>query len=67
MSVVMAEFESPPMLDIKKGLSVRDWFAAVALEGMLSTFDCKSSYSEGGAKQVAESAYTLANAMLEAR
>lgn len=52
------------------GLSLRDWFAGQALAGWLATYGPHDSHPadrEGSPELLAKDAYTLADAMLEAR
>jgi hypothetical protein len=51
-----------PQLTIKGGMTLRDYFAAAALQGMLT-----DSCIQGSDSQFAESAYSYADAMLKAR
>jgi len=46
-------------------LDVRDYFAAQAMQGLLASEACGKS--EGTIKQIAETAYNQADAMLEER
>jgi len=46
-----------------EGMSLRDWFAGMALQGLLSFPDSRPEYYHG----YAESAYKYADAMIEAR
>ena len=49
------------------GLSVRDYFAAKAMQGWLSTYPTEHGADEVYAEGVAELAYEVADAMLKAR
>jgi hypothetical protein len=49
--------------DYTKGLSIRDYFAAKAMQG----FAANRTYSELSDAQLAKASYLLADAMLEAR
>jgi hypothetical protein len=51
-----------PQFTIKGGMTLRDYFAAAALQGMLT-----DSCIQGSDSQFAESAYSYADAMLKAR
>jgi hypothetical protein len=46
-----------------KGLSIRDWFAGMAMQGLLSNSGEHYGYQEG----LERTAYQIADAMLEAR
>lgn len=46
------------------GMSIRDWFAGMALQGVLSNSDAFAKMKD---QQVAECAYAAADAMLAAR
>ena len=48
----------------KDGMSLRDWFAGMALQGVLSNSDAFAKMKD---QQVAECAYAAADAMLAAR
>jgi hypothetical protein len=48
--------------EVSGGVSLRDYFAAMALNGMLSDSDCELSY-----KRMVTRAYEIADAMLKAR
>ena len=47
------------------GMTVRDYFAAAAMQGVLSNSNTK--FNEGWMKGLAKGSYEIANAMLEAR
>ena len=47
------------------GMTIRDYFAAVAMQGDLSNSSTK--FNEGWMKGLAKGAYEIADAMLEAR
>ena len=49
-------------VDPQPGMTLRDWFAGMALQGMLS-----SDYCQGGPEDFAPFAYRHADAMLAAR
>lgn len=49
----------------QEGMSLRDYFAAKALQGLLSCQSYENGFYQ--AKQVAQEAYAMADAMLEAR
>lgn len=54
-------------LDHVEGMSLRDWFAGQALQGVASGFWSNSDMSVLGPRGLAESAYEFADAMLAAR
>jgi hypothetical protein len=65
-----------PQLTIKGGVSIRDYFAAAALQGLLSKLPIIDQTGVHGIKvddkiaynnEVAESCYQIADAMLKAR
>ena len=59
-----------PELKSELGMTLRDYFAAKALQGWLASYSDDSRHPakiEGGAMQEALFAYRLADAMLEAR
>ena len=47
------------------GMTIRDYFAAAAMQGVLSNSSTK--FNEGWMKSLAKGAYEIADAMLEAR
>ena len=47
------------------GMTIRDYFAAAAIQGVLSNSSTK--FNEGWMKGLAKGAYEIADAMLEAR
>lgn len=52
------------------GMTLRDWFAGHALAGWLATYGPDSSHPadrKGASELLAKDAYTLADAMIEAR
>lgn len=53
----------------KEGMSLRDYFAAKALQGWLASYpaDAVHPAAAGNTAQVAQMAYIMADAMLEAR
>jgi len=48
------------------GMTLRDWFAAQALCGLLQNLHVQGSFDHG-VRRNAEAAYSLADAMMEAR
>jgi hypothetical protein len=52
-----------------KGMTLRDYFANSAMQGILSTFNDQTSFDTFGhvAKDLAEKSYLIADAMLKAR
>jgi len=50
-------------MDAVGGLTLRDWFAGMALQGM----NAKPSWDKGTTKAIAREAYSMADAMLAAR
>lgn len=50
--------------DIKDGMSLRDWFAGMALPGLCTT---PAEFSWPSGEEVAVKAYEYADAMLKAR
>ena len=50
-----------------KGMTMRDYFAAKAMQGMLSANGDANGFLEYEEKTVAKNAYKLADAMLKAR
>lgn len=56
------------MLDKEMGMDLRDYFAAKAMQGMLSTAAAPCLSGLGGAElSTAKFAYKMADAMMEAR
>lgn len=55
--------------EVYYGLTIRDYFAAKAMSGWLASFDPNDGIpsKEVGQKQIAEMAYSIADAMLETR
>lgn len=51
-----------PNVTNEKGMDLRDYFAAMALQGLLSDSNVRQSWDK-----FAESAYEIADAMMEAR
>jgi hypothetical protein len=53
----------------EEGMTLRDYFAAKAMQGWLSSFSCESRHptESGGAKYVAAASYAMADAMLAER
>lgn len=53
----------------EEGMSLRDYFAAKALQGWLASYpaDAVHPVAAGNTAQVAQMAYIMADAMLEAR
>lgn len=51
---------------VDQGMTLRDWFAGMALQGLLGLVNPRVSY-EHGTKTVARDAYMFADAMLAAR
>jgi len=51
------------------GMTLRDYFAAKAMQGWLASFSCESRHptESGGAKYVAAASYAMADAMLAER
>ena len=52
------------MTEAEGGLSIRDYFAAAALQGFVSSYP---NGNAGDAEAIAQDSYTLADAMLAAR
>lgn len=54
---------------VEQSMTLRDYFAAKALQGLLPARDSlgRTAYTELTSKQVSESAYEIADAMLEER
>jgi len=52
-----------------EGMTLRDYFAAKAMQGWLASFSCESRHptESGGAKYVAAASYAMADAMLAER
>jgi len=50
-------------MDAEGGLTLRDWFAGMALQGM----NAKPSWDKGTTRAIAREAYSMADAMLAAR
>lgn len=62
----MSKLEDPKLafpVDHDDGMSLRDYFAAAALQGFLVDLDCGPEHIPN----IAVSAYRMADAMLEAR
>jgi hypothetical protein len=55
-----------PQLTIKGGMTLRDYFAAAAMQGIISDASVTASSKNDG-ELVASSAYAFADAMLKAR
>jgi hypothetical protein len=53
----------------QEGMTLRDYFAAKAMQGWLASFSCESRHptESGGAKYVAAASYAMADAMLAER
>jgi hypothetical protein len=53
----------------QRGMSLRDHFAAVALQGLCATLDtyARSGIDQDSATSIAQQAYRLADAMIRAR
>jgi len=53
----------------EEGMTLRDYFAAKALQGWLASYEGDSTHPviHGGAEGVAKNAYAMADAMLKAR
>lgn len=49
------------------GMSLRDYFAAKAMQGIVNTFDSNGISTFPDYPEIAESAYGIADAMLKAR
>ena len=51
------------------GMSIRDYFAAKAMQGLITTYpyDLDADYVSDGFPGIARRAYTMADAMMEAR
>ncbi len=58
--------EAGVVVDPQTGMSLRDWFAGMALQGLLS-FSPPQCETQLRAKEASKDAYRLADAMLEAR
>lgn len=56
----------PPPTELHPGMTLRDYFAAKAMQGYLASFDPHGEPVEFATK-IAEYAYTIAAAMLKAR
>jgi hypothetical protein len=54
---------SESRMDVEGGLTIRDWFAGMALQGM----NAMPSWDKGTTKEIAREAYSIADAMLAAR
>ena len=73
MSKEMVESAFPWVVDMgdkiegQKGITVRDYFAAKALQGMIAANGDSNGYLEYEEEMVAKNAYKLADAMLKAR
>lgn len=50
----------------QRGMSMRDWFAGMALQGFTS-FHGARNYTSGSIDEYAEEAFSLADAMMKAR
>lgn len=57
-------FPAETMLGFEEGMTLRDYFAAKAMQAMLSSPNCPMHVKES---QLAIQAYSAADAMLEAR
>jgi hypothetical protein len=55
-----------PSLAVGSGMTLRDYFAAAALQGIISDASISASYKEEG-ELVSRSAYYFADSMLKAR
>ena len=58
------------MSDDGRGMSLRDWFAGMALQGWLASWSSESKHPvevEKAAKLVASNSYAMADAMIAAR
>jgi hypothetical protein len=57
-----------PAYQLQSGMTLRDWFAGMALQGVCGSPEMLASYSErGGEKSIAKGCYKMADAMLAAR
>ena len=54
---------SESRMDVEGGLTIRDWFAGMALQGM----NANPSLDKSATKEIAREAYSMADAMLDAR
>lgn len=64
------EFEHPdagPLIEHSSGMSLRDWFAGMALQGVISLYKGGNEQFESYRKDMVEVAYQLADAMLKER
>ena len=57
----------PDPKDFQQGMSLRDWFAGMALQGIIADSGWEPIEREEGIMPVSEVAYRLADAMLTAR
>jgi len=58
---------NPPTKVYYRGMTLRDWFAGMALQGMIAHVDTSPKTSRSGREILAENAFKLADAMIEAR
>jgi hypothetical protein len=52
-----------PDIPVNNGMTLRDWFAGLAMQGLLAD----GEHKEVGWKRVVDAAYAYADAMLDAR
>ena len=55
--------------EFKAGMTLRDYFAAKAMQGIISVYESRSGFSvmKKECKDLANTAYSIANAMLKER
>jgi hypothetical protein len=63
---IVQEFEGK-RLTMTEGLTMRDYFAAKAMQGWLSTYPTDHAADEVSEETIAEFAYRMADAMMDAR
>jgi hypothetical protein len=67
---VLKHYANGHIEQVAKGMSLRDYFAAAAVQGLLASNWCaqmRELAPELGVKQTANDAYDIADAMLKAR
>ena len=59
--------ENTKEASFKEGMALRDWLAGMALARVINVMDKEDDQPTSGARELAQAAYMMADAMLEAR
>jgi len=59
--------QNPEWCSGKGGMTLRDYFAAKAMQGWLASFPEEAEFKDGMEPRIAAFAYRVADAMIEAR